>query len=107
MEGTKEACRELRFGSWLESAWRDICYGLRLLRKSGFALVVLAGVAIGGLAAAAASRMIASVLYGVSALDIGAYAAGCAVMIAVAFLASYLPARSATRVDPAVALRNE
>lgn len=69
--------------------------------------MVLAGIAIGGLAAVAVSRVIASVLYGISALDAGAYAAGFAVMLAVAFLASYLPARSATRVDPAVVLRCE
>ncbi|HEU5402655.1 MAG TPA: ABC transporter permease [Terriglobales bacterium] len=69
--------------------------------------MVLAGIAIGGLAAVAVSRAIASVLYGISALDIGAYAAGFAVMVAVALLASYLPARSATRVDPAVVLRYE
>jgi predicted permease len=75
-----------------------------LVMRQGMKLVVT-GVAVGVLAAAAASRMITTVLYGVSVLDIDAYAAGAAVMIAVAFLASYLPARRATRVNPAVALR--
>jgi len=77
-----------------------------LVMRQGMKMV-LAGIAIGGLAAVAVSRAIASVLYGVSALDAGAYAAGFAVMVTVAFLASYLPARSATRVDPAVVLRCE
>jgi predicted permease len=69
--------------------------------------MVLAGITIGGVAAVAVSRAIAGVLYGVSALDFGAYAAGFLLMMVVALLASYLPARSATRVDPAVVLRCE
>ena len=69
--------------------------------------MVLAAITIGGVAAVAVSRAIASVLYGVSALDLGAYAAGFLVMTMVALLACYLPARSATRVDPAVVLRCE
>ena len=77
-----------------------------MVLRQGMKMVLL-GVAIGALAAFAASRIIASVLFGVSALDAAAYVAGCVVMIAVAFLATYLPARSATRVDPAVALRYE
>jgi putative ABC transport system permease protein len=75
-----------------------------LVMRQGLRLV-LAGIVIGGLAAVAVSRLIASVLYGVSALDFGAYGAGFVVMLVVALLASYLPARSATRVDPAVVLR--
>src|SRR5262249_46671371 len=75
-----------------------------LVMRQGLRMV-LAGIAIGGLAAVAVSRAIASVLYGISALDLGAYGAGFMVMMVVALLASYLPARSATRVDPAVVLR--
>ena len=69
--------------------------------------LVLAGCAIGLVVAVAASRTIASLLYGVGALDIAAYGAGLAVMLVVASLASYLPARRATQVDPAIALRCE
>jgi len=75
-----------------------------LVMRQGLRMV-LAGIAIGGLAAVAVSRAIASVLYGISALDFGAYGAGFAAMMVVALVASYLPARSATRVDPAVVLR--
>ncbi len=69
--------------------------------------LVLIGTAIGLMAALAGSRLLASVLYGVSVLDVTAYVVGCLLMLAVAFIASYLPARRATRVDPATVLRCE
>jgi len=77
-----------------------------LVMRQGMKMV-LAGIGIGGLAAVAVSQAITSVLYGVGALDVGAFAAGFMVMMVVALLASYLPARSATRVNPAAVLRCE
>jgi ABC-type lipoprotein release transport system permease subunit len=68
---------------------------------------VLAGISIGGLAAVAVSEAITSVLYGVGALDVGAFAAGFMVMMVVTLLAGHPPARSATRVNPAAILRCE
>ncbi len=71
--------------------------------------LVLAGVgaALGLAAAAGLTRLMSSLLYGVNALDPVTYAAVAAVLLAAAALASYLPARRATRIDPAEALRAE
>jgi putative ABC transport system permease protein len=65
------------------------------------------GVGIGLAAALLGARALSSQLYGVSARDPLTYAGICAVLVAVAVLASWLPARRASQVDPAVALRAE
>lgn len=69
--------------------------------------VTLLGVLVGVLAAAGFTRYVQALLYGVERLDISAFAGMSAVMLAVALLASYIPARRASRVDPLVALRGE
>jgi predicted permease len=69
--------------------------------------MVLRRVTLGAAAAAASSRLVASLLYGVGPLDPGIFAAIPAALFATALAASYLPARRATKVDPAVALRAE
>ena len=71
--------------------------------------LLLAGIgAIIGLGAAAGlTRLMSSLLFGVAALDPLTYAGVAAILIAAAALASYLPARRATRVDPLDALRAE
>jgi predicted permease len=70
-------------------------------------VLVAAGVAIGVAAALAASRLIASLLFGLTPNDPLAMAGAITVMLAVSALAGYLPARRATKVDPMVALRCE
>jgi putative ABC transport system permease protein len=65
------------------------------------------GLALGLAGAAAATRLIGGFLFGVRASDPVTYAATCAVFLAIAIVASYLPARRAMRVDPIVALREE
>ena len=75
------------------------------VRRGG--VVTLLGVVGGALAAAALTRYIQTLLFGVGRLDPIAFAGMSAVMLAVAMLASYLPARRASRVDPIVALRTE
>ena len=65
------------------------------------------GLALGLVGAAGATRLIEGFLFGVSANDPITYATTSAVFVAIALLASYLPARRAMRVDPMVALREE
>jgi putative ABC transport system permease protein len=65
------------------------------------------GLALGLAGAAGATRLIEGFLFGVRASDPFTYVTTCAAFLAVAILASYLPARRAMRVDPIVALREE
>jgi putative ABC transport system permease protein len=67
----------------------------------------LLGVVVGLLAAVAASRLIASMLYGVSAIDPVTFVVVPLFLAGVALLATYLPARRATLVPPTVALQSE
>ncbi len=69
--------------------------------------VVAVGVAIGIPAAIGATRLLASVLFGVTPKDPLTFITVVLTLAAVAFLACYVPARRATRVDPLVALRYE
>lgn len=77
---------------------------LRLVLKEGMTLVG-GGVAAGLIAAAALTRLLASFLYGVSPMDATTFVTIPLVLALVAFAASYLPARRATKVDPMEALR--
>ncbi len=79
---------------------------LRLVVRQGLALAavgVAAGLALGPLA----TRFGRSQFYAISPFDPSSFALVSAVLLGVAFLASYLPARRAIRVDPAIALRGE
>jgi len=71
------------------------------------ARLVLGGVTVGLVAAAALSRLLATLLYETDTLDPLAFGGTAAVLVAVAALASYLPARRGTRITPVDALRTE
>ena len=77
---------------------------MRMVIREGMMLVVT-GVVIGVAAALVLSRGIAALLYGVSASDPATIAGTTALLLAVALVACYLPARRATMVDPLSALR--
>jgi len=78
----------------------------RMFLRQGLALASC-GVAFGLAAAAASTRVLQSWLYGVTPLNPAAFASSAAILLAVAALATYLPARRASRVDPLIALRAE
>ncbi len=65
------------------------------------------GVALGLAGAVGLARLLANRLFGVTPLDPATYAAAAALLGVVTLVASYVPARAATRVDPAEALRSE
>ena len=79
---------------------------LKLVLSHGVKLTII-GVAIGLIGAYLVTRAITSVLYGVSATDPLTFGSVSLILITVALLACYVPARRATKVDPLVALRYE
>jgi putative ABC transport system permease protein len=82
---------------------RDV---LRLVLRHGTRLTLL-GLALGIAAALGITRLLASLLFGISATDPLTFAGVAALLAFVALLACFIPARRATRVDPIVALRYE
>jgi putative ABC transport system permease protein len=77
---------------------------LRMIVGHGLALA-LAGLATGAVVALALTRLMSGLLFQVGAADPASFGASALLFAAIAVLASYLPARRATRVDPTEALR--
>jgi putative ABC transport system permease protein len=79
---------------------------LKLILGQGLRLGLF-GVAVGAAGAVAFTRLIRGLLFGIDAFDPLTFAAMAAVLLGVVVMASYVPARRATKVDPMVALRYE
>jgi putative ABC transport system permease protein len=78
--------------------WLVIRHGMKL---------ALIGAGIGTAGALALTRVVRSLLYGVSPTDPISFAAGSVLLLLIALLACFLPAHRATRIDPMLAIRNE
>ena len=99
----EQRTREIGVRVALGASHREI---FRLIVGNGMGLA-LVGVIVGVPAALALTRLMGGVLSGVTSTDPVTYVAVVAMLATSALLASYLPARRATRVDPIVALRTD
>jgi ABC-type antimicrobial peptide transport system permease subunit len=101
--GVEQRTHELGVRMALGAQPRDV---LRLVVRQGMTLTLI-GLVIGIAAALGAARFVAHLLFGVGAADPFTFVGVGALFAAVAALASLIPARRATRVDPCIALRTE
>jgi ABC-type antimicrobial peptide transport system permease subunit len=79
---------------------------LRMVLRQGIRTTAI-GLLVGVVAAFGATRLLASLLFGVSSTDLAAFGGAATLLAAVALIASWLPARRAAAVDPMIALRAE
>jgi putative ABC transport system permease protein len=101
--GVAQRTREIGIRMALGADRMDV---LRLVTGQG-ARLLLAGVFAGVIASAGALQILRSMLFGASPVDPGVFALVSLLLVIVALLASYIPARRAASVDPMIALRSE
>jgi putative ABC transport system permease protein len=101
--GVNERTREMGVRAALGASRRSI---RMLVLRQGVTLTGI-GVLIGALGAVAASRIVVSLLYGVSRFDVVTYASVIALLMCVSAIASWVPAWRAAQVDPSITLRAE
>ena len=98
-----ERTREIGVRAALGASSREI---VALILRHGFGLTTL-GIAIGLVGAAAATRMLTTMLFGISHLDVATYVGVVLVLATVSMIACLVPAWRAASVDPAITLRTE
>jgi putative ABC transport system permease protein len=103
MYSVSQRTREIGIRMALGAQVRDV---LKLIVQQGIRMALI-GIALGLAIALALTRVLANLLLGVGTTDAVTFVGVVALLIAVALLACYLPARRAARVDPLVALRDE
>jgi putative ABC transport system permease protein len=99
IQGTREIGIRMALGATQRTV-------LRLVVKQGM-MLALGGVGIGLVAALAFSRLVSSLLFGVTGTDPLTFVGIVLLLTIVALIASYIPARRATRIDPMISLRGE
>jgi putative ABC transport system permease protein len=102
-QNTEQRTNEIGIRMALGAGSGDV---LRMVIRQGISIAAV-GIAVGIGGALALGRLLSAFLYGVSATDLASYGIVTAIVLAVAALAAYVPARRASRVDPLVALRYE
>jgi putative ABC transport system permease protein len=101
--GVSQRTREVGVRVALGAQRRDV---MRLVLSDGMWLVA-AGITLGLVAAAAVTRYLGALTFGVSPVDVPTFSATAALLVGVALLAHWLPTRRALRVDPSLALRQD
>jgi hypothetical protein len=101
--GVSRRIREIGIRMTLGADGKDV---MRLLLRQAMRPVLI-GAAVGVAGCAAVSQILSKVLYGIGSHDLTAFIGVPLFLLGIALLASYIPARRATRVDPVVALRYE